>query len=163
MEPAPDHRCRRVYLSGGMEYAANEGRDWRSTIQEWLERRLCCTVFNPNLESENFFRTHAPGVDFRALKLKDPLKFKELVARVVDIDCREIAERSDYVVCLWDEAAMRGAGTKGELTLARFFGKPVYMVTHIPLTEIPGWVLGCTTELFPDFTGLQSFLSTGDD
>lgn len=163
MGTSPDHRCRRVYLSGGMEYAADEGRDWRSTMQEWLEQRLSCTVFNPNLESEQFFHIHAPGIDFRSLKLRNPEQFTELVTRLVDIDCREIAERSDYLICLWDEAAMRGAGTKGELTMARFFGKPVYMVTQIPLTEIPGWVLGCTTKIFPDFPGLQSFLSHRDE
>ena len=76
----------------------------------------------------------------------------------MDHDCREIAERSDVVICYWDESAMRGAGTKGELTMARFFGKPVYMVTTLPHTEIPGWVLGCTTEFFPSFDQLKTFL-----
>ena len=37
---------------------------------------------------------------------------------------------SDCVICLWDEGAARGAGTKGELTIARYFGKPVYLVTR---------------------------------
>ena len=54
---------------------------------------------------------------------------------------------------------MRGAGTKGELTMARYFGKPVYMVTAIPLQDIPGWVLGCTDRIFPSFEALQQFLS----
>lgn len=152
------HRGRRVYLSGGMEYAANEGRDWRLKLQEWLESRLGSSVFNPNLESQHFFESHAPGIDFRALKQSEPERFQELVSHLVDIDCIEIAERTDYVVCYWDEGAMRGAGTKGELTMARFFGKPVYMVTSFPFTEIPGWVLGCTTMIFPDFESLKAFL-----
>jgi hypothetical protein len=153
------HYGQRVYLSGGMEYAANEGRDWRQQMQEWLQSEMRSAVFNPNVESKRFFESHAPDVDFRALKGSDPERFQELVSHLVDIDCMEIAEHSDYIICYWDDGAMRGAGTKGELTMARFFGKPVYMVTAIPFAEIPGWVLGCTSKLFPDFDTLKAFLS----
>ena len=44
-----------MYLSGGMEYAANEGRDWREMMQRFFEDELGWTVFNPNRESERFF------------------------------------------------------------------------------------------------------------
>ncbi len=159
--PTRKHHRRRVYLSGGMEYAANEGRDWRTRLQEWLEGTLECTVFNPNHESERHFRTRHPGVDFRGLKSMDPETYRRIAAELVDIDCREIAERTDYVVCYWDEAAMRGAGTKGELTMAKYAGKPVYCVTAIPQAEIPGWVLGCCTQFFPGFDELKTFLAGG--
>jgi hypothetical protein len=153
----------RVYLSGGMEYADNEGRDWRQAMQEWIETELEWTVFNPNRESDDFFRTHYPSIDIRSLKSTNTLKYKEVVEKLVEIDCREIAERSDLVVCYWDDSAMRGAGTKGELTIAKHFGKPVYMITSIPLMEIPGWVLACTTDIFPTFDDLYPFLrSLGD-
>ncbi len=148
----------RVYLSGGMEYAANEGRDWRRAMQAWLEGNLAAEVFNPNRESQEFLAAHYPELDFRALKRKDPRHFQSIVARLVDLDCREIATRSAYLICYWDEGAMRGAGTKGELTIARYFGKPVYLVTTIPLPDIPGWVLGCTDRIFPSFEALQAFL-----
>ena len=162
MTPPSSRNGRRVYLSGGMEYATNEGRDWRSTLQEWLEKNLEAVVFNPNQESQKFFDRNYPNLDFRALKRKDPLQFQSVVAQVVDLDCREIARRSEYLICYWDEGAMRGAGTKGELTMARYFGKPVYMVTTIPLPEIPGWVLGCTDRIFPSFEALQRFLLSPD-
>jgi hypothetical protein len=154
------HQHRRVYLSGGMEYADDEGRDWRAQLQQWLESELDCTVFNPNQESQKFFETRYPDVDFRALKHDDEIRYREIVGQLVDLDCREIAERSDYVICYWDQAAMRGAGTKGELTIARFVGKPVYMVTAIEFGEIPGWVLGCTQNIFPDFESLRQFLAS---
>jgi len=150
----------RVYLSGGMEYASNEGRDWRSTLQEWLERELGCSVFNPNHESARFFAAHYPAVNFRRLKKENPSLFTTIASGLVDLDCAEIAERTDLLICYWDESAMRGAGTKGELTIAKFFKKPVYMVTEIPREEIPGWVLGCATELFPSFEALKEHLRT---
>jgi hypothetical protein len=149
----------RVYLSGGMEYAAGEGRDWRRELQTWLEAELSCSVFNPNAESEAFFRSRYPDTDFRALKTEDLDAYARIAAELVDIDCREIAERSDYVICYWDESAQRGAGTKGELTIARVSRKPVYMVTSMPHASLPGWVLGCTTTIFPSFEALKEFLA----
>ena len=149
----------RFYLSGGMEYADDEGRDWRRSVQEWLERECGATAFNPNIESDRLFTTRHAGVDFRRLKTGDPDHYRRIAAELVDIDCGEIAERTDAVICYWDASAMRGAGTKGELTMARYFHKPVYMVTTIPFAEIPGWVLGCTTAMFRGFEELKSFLT----
>ena len=151
----------RYYLSGGMEYASDEGRDWRGALQTWLESELRATIFNPNIESDRIFKTRHAGVDFRALKSSDPALYRKIAAELVDIDCREIAERSDVVICYWDASAMRGAGTKGELTMARYFGKPVYMVTAMPETEIPGWVLGCVTRMFGGFEELKECLGAG--
>jgi hypothetical protein len=150
----------RVYLSGGMEYAHDEGRDWRKNMQEWLERTLRCEVFNPNEESERFFRTHYPAIDFRALKFEDLSRYREIAARLVELDCTEIASHSDMVICYWDESAMRGAGTKGELTMAKHCGKPVYLVTSLPHNEIPGWILGCTTQMFGSFDELKKYLQS---
>ncbi len=148
----------RIYLSGGMEYASNEGRDWRRAIEEWLTCDYGCSVFNPNQESDRLFKTRYGGVDFRRLKHEDSERYRSIVAELVDIDCHEIAERSDLVLCYWDASAQRGAGTKGELTMARYFGKPVYLVTTIPVTEIPGWVLGCTTRIFSSFDAVKEEL-----
>jgi hypothetical protein len=150
----------RVYLSGGMEYASDEGKDWRNTLQDWLEQELHFSVFNPNLESARFFAAHYPAVNFRMLKKDNPELYQAIASGLVDLDCSEIAERTDLVIVYWDEAAMRGAGTKGELTMAKFFKKPVYMVTAIPREEIPGWVLGCTTKVFPSFEALKHHLTT---
>lgn len=151
---------RHVYLSGGMEYAANEGREWRETLETWLVSTLGWSVFNPNHKSDEFFRTQYPGVDIRGLKNTDTGQYKKIVERLVELDCSEIADRSDIVICYWDDSAMRGAGTKGEVTIAKHFGKPVYMVTRIPMNEIPGWVLACTTHVFTTFEELRLFLQS---
>jgi hypothetical protein len=147
-----------VYLSGGMEYASDEGRLWREEMELWLQRELGWTCFNPNHESERFLQLHSPGTDFRDLKRSDPKRFRELVRQIVAIDCRAVAEGSDLVICYWDESAKRGAGTKGEITVARYFNKPVYIVTSIAEADIPGWVLGCATEIFPGFDAVRKFL-----
>lgn len=151
---------RRVYLSGGMEYADGEGAGWRNEMQTWLENSLGHSVFNPNVESDRFFATHHPSVNFRTLKTENVENYRRIIEKLVEIDCREIAEHSDYVVCFWDEGAAKGAGTKGELTIAKYFRKPVYLVTSFQLHELPGWVLGCVTRSFTSFDELRAFLST---
>jgi hypothetical protein len=148
----------KVYLSGGMEYAQNEGADWRNDLEEWFRNTLGHDVFNPNRESARYLAPRIHGVDFRMLKTRNVRRFVELVAGIVDLDSREIAERSDYVVCYWDHSAQRGAGTKGELTIARYFHKPVYMVTETNPDNIPGWILGCTDRMFGSFEELKKFL-----
>ncbi len=145
-----------------MEYAAGEGRAWRASLQEWLERSLDASVFNPTVASEEHFRTRHPGVHFRTLKETDPDTYRAIAAELVALDCREIAERTDFLICYWDESAMRGAGTKGELTMAKYFQKPVFLVTSMAQRDIPGWVLGCTSRLFPTFDELRAFLTSGE-
>lgn len=150
----------RVYLSGGMEYSEGEGMEWRQHLQSWLETQMNHEVFNPNVESEKFFGQHHPGVDFRKLKFEDTDRYTAIIRNLVDIDCSEIASRSDYLICYWDEGAAKGAGTKGELTMAKYFRKPVYLVTSYPLHDIPGWVLGCVTRTFRNFNELKEFLGS---
>lgn len=149
----------RVYLSGGMEYADGEGAQWRTQLQEWLEKELGHEVFNPNVESSRFFAAHYPSVDFRKIKFENIQLYQKIARSLVEIDCQEIAQRSDYIICYWDEGAAKGAGTKGELTMAKFFNKPIYLVTSFPLHDIPGWVLGCSSSIYPNFTALKEELS----
>jgi hypothetical protein len=148
----------RTYLSGGMEYAVKEGIDWRKMMEDWVKGELEHSVFNPNSESEKYLKRRLPKDNLRQLKFSDIEKFQNAVRGIVRIDSSEIAKRSDYVICYWDRSAKRGAGTKGELTIARLFNKPVYMVTRMRKTSIPGWVLGCTSEIFRSFGELKVFL-----
>lgn len=148
----------RAYLSGGMEHARNSGSGWRSRLHKWIEEELGHEAFNPAVVSEQYLRKHYPGVNQKRLKQTDLKKFQRLVSSLMQLDCQEIADRTDYVICLWDDSAQKGAGTKGELTMAKYFGKPVYVVTEMRPVEIPGWILACSTRLFSNFYELKAFL-----
>lgn len=148
----------KAYLSGGMEHARNAGAGWRSRLQRWIQKELGHQVFNPSAVSDRYLKKHFPGVSQKRLKRTDLRKFQKLVSALLMLDCREIAHRTDYVVCLWDESAQKGAGTKGELTMAKYFGKPVYLVTSMKPADIPGWIIACATRLFVNFDELKVFL-----
>lgn len=129
-------------------------------MEQWIHGALGHEVFNPNRESELFLAKSYPNGNFRELKKSDVGKYTALVRKLIDLDSHEIAERSDYVVCLWDSSAQRGAGTTGEVTMARFTAKPLYLVTSMDLEEIPGWILGCSTDVFSSFDELKTFLQS---
>ena len=54
------HKVVCAYLSGGMEYAKNEGIDWRSDMEYWIRKNLNQKIFNPNSESEKYLRKALP-------------------------------------------------------------------------------------------------------
>jgi hypothetical protein len=141
-----------------MEFAKGEGADWRRVTEDWVRMNLGHSAYNPNKESDEYLAKAYPAGRFRDLKVENIDRYTEIVRELIDRDCSEIAERSDYLICNWDESAQRGAGTKGELTMARYVGKPVYMVTQMNHQDIPGWVLGCASRIFGSFEELQNFL-----
>jgi hypothetical protein len=141
-----------------MEFAKGEGADWRFALEDWIRKSLRHVVFNPNRESEKLLSRRLRNGSFRDLKRENLERFKAIVREMIDLDSREIAHRSDYVICYWDESAQRGAGTKGEIMIAKFVEKPVYLVTEMKPHDIPGWVLGCTTRIFASFDELKQFL-----
>jgi len=149
----------RAYLSGGMEYAPREGANWRRMMGDWLRENLSHSAFNPTVESARFLgRLGYTKHGFRALKSGNLKVYQRLVSRIVDRDSREIVRNASYLICHWERSAERGAGTKGEVTIAKFFRKPVYVVTRVEPEKIPGWVLGCATLMFSSFDDLKFFL-----
>lgn len=141
-----------------MEYAENYGGDWRREIEVWLNKKLKHKCFNPVKASEEFLTSRYPGIDFRETKSENLEKHRQIAKEIVKLDSQEIILRSDYVICFYDESAQQGAGTKGEITVAAIFGKPVYLVSGMEIERIPSWVLGCSDQIFNDFDSLKSFL-----
>jgi hypothetical protein len=148
----------RAYLSGGMEHAKDRGASWRFSLERWLLKYLSHESFNPVRASDEFIAARYPGIEQRRLKEDNPDEFRALVSQIIAIDLHAIAHQCDYCICCWDPSAQKGAGTQGEITLAKFLAKPVYLISEMPLKHIPGWVLGCSTIVFSDIPQLKKFL-----
>ncbi|MBI2681828.1 MAG: hypothetical protein HYX26_01165 [Acidobacteriales bacterium] len=146
----------RVYLSGAIEYAPGHGRAWRARITPVLES-LGHSVYDPALDAKKNL-TDEELADFRSWKMTDLPRFQQAVRKIIAWDLDWIAHRTDFVVCYWDEHCGRGAGTQGELTFAHRQDIPVYLVAGMPLEQISGWILACSTEVFQDFDALQQYL-----
>jgi nucleoside 2-deoxyribosyltransferase len=146
----------RVYLSGAIEYAPDHGRAWRAAVTPFLES-LGHVVYDPardekkNLSDEE--RQH-----FRKWKSTDLPRFQQTLRKIIAYDLDHIEQKTDFILCYWDQYAQRGAGTQAELTVAHRLGIPVYLIADMPIVEVSGWILGCSTRVFADFEELKGFM-----
>ena len=146
-----------VYLSGSIEFSDDGGRGWRRELTPFLTGTLGHEVYDP-AEDEKKNLTDEEAANFRRWKTEDPERFRQVVRKIIDWDLDWVEQKADYVICYWDAAAVRGAGTQAELTAAYRRGIPVYLVTGLAREEISGWILACATEVFPSFDDLKSVL-----
>jgi hypothetical protein len=147
-----------AYLSGSIEYSPDYGKSWRAEITPFL-RDLGHDVYDPALDEKKNLEDHEVR-DFRYWKTIDLPRFQSTVRKIIAWDLDWIEHKSDYLICYWDHAAARGAGTQGELTYAHRLRLPVYLVLGMPREQVSGWILGCGTEVFENFEKLKQFLGS---
>ncbi|MCX7716910.1 MAG: hypothetical protein N2111_00705 [Candidatus Sumerlaeaceae bacterium] len=146
-----------VYLAGAIEFAPDGGRAWRRDMAAFLQDELGLPCYDPCVEEMSPL-TPEERAGFRHWKSADRPRFLPVIRRIIDQDLDMLLQRTQFVVCLWDEHARGGAGTAGELTLAYRMGIPVYMVLAMPPASASSWILGCATEVFADFDALKAYL-----
>ncbi len=145
-----------VYLSGSIEYAADFGKNWRAEITPFL-RQLGHTVYDPAADEKKNLSDEEVR-EFRRWKTTDLPRFQATLRKIIAWDLDWI-DRSGCVICYFDDAAARGAGTQGEVTHAHRAGIPVHLVLGMPQDKVSGWVLGCASEVFGDFEQLRKALT----
>ena len=146
-----------AYLSGSIEYSPDYGKSWRADITPFV-RGLGHDVYDPALDEKKNLDDEEVR-EFRKWKGTDLPRFQATVRKIITWDLDWIEHKSDYLICFWDEAAARGAGTQGELTYAHRLGIPVYLVLGLPQEKVSGWILGCASEVFERFDQLKVFLA----
>lgn len=145
----------RAYLAGAMERAPDRGRAWREAVTPVLAG-IGHAWFNP-CEEEIVVLSHEERTEFPRWKAAGDPRFLPLMRRIVEYDLAALAA-ADYVICLWDEHAQWSGGTPSEVTVARLWGKPVYVVRDLPLADMSSWVQGCATRIFESLDELFDFL-----
>ena len=148
----------RVYLSGAIEYAPDHGRAWRAAVTPFLES-LGHVAYDPALDEKKNL-SEEERRHFREWKSTDLPRFQQTVRKIIAYDLDYIELKTDFILCYWDQYSQRGAGTQAELTVAFRMGLPVYLVAGMPLSDVSGWILGCSTQVFTNFEDLKSFMQT---
>ena len=146
-----------AYLSGAMEYAADEGSGWRLDMTSWLSAQLGHNVIDP-VEESRLLMLQENSSDYRTWKESDTERYRQFVRKCVVRDIRAVTEEVDYIICLWNANVLKGAGTHGEVTLAFQHNVPVYLVNQIPLRDLSGWIMACSSEIFNNIGELKAFL-----
>ena len=146
-----------AYLSGAMEHVADEGAGWRSDMAQWLKSELGHDVIDPVITSQALVEKNN-AQDYRDWKTSDPIRFVEFVRKAINLDLENVMEQADYVICLWNENVFKGGGSHGEVTMAYYSGKPVYLISELANDDLSGWIMSCSTSIFTEITDLKSFL-----
>jgi len=149
----------KVYLAGAIEAAPDGGTTWRYAVTKFLREELDWSVFDPSLHEQDFLSDEEKN-KFRQWKATDIKRFRPVMEKIIDRDLDQLLNKSDAVICLWDEHVIQGGGTHGELTLAYEHKLPVYLVLGMPIEKVSSWIIGCTTEVFENFDQMQKYLVT---
>lgn len=146
-----------AYLSGPIENAENDGANWRASITPWLKDEIKHDVFNPVLATRKII-SDLTNTQFREMKDTNPKKYKNLIRQIIDIDIKAVVEESDYLIVNWNKSVFRGGGTHGEITLAYYLKKPIYLVNHVPIDDLSSWIFSCATAVFDSFDDMKIHL-----
>ena len=148
----------KAYLSGPIENAENDGASWRQDMTLWLKDNLNHEVFNPVLETKSIIGNLNSG-NFRAMKKTDPIKYKNIIREIIKLDLEAVINDSDYLIVKWDKSVLKGGGTHGEVTMAYWIKKPVFIVNSIPIDDMSSWIFSCSDFIFNDFKSLKKKLT----
>ncbi|MAV70967.1 MAG: hypothetical protein CMG04_09660 [Candidatus Marinimicrobia bacterium] len=146
-----------AYLSGPIENAHNDGADWRNDITGWLENKLDHEVFNPVIETKSIIEHHNAN-DFRLMKKTNPNEYKKIIRKIIKVDLNAVVNKSDYLIVKWDKSVFKGGGTHGEITMAHWLKKPIFLVNSLPIDEISSWIFSCSDYMFNNFEDLKKKL-----
>jgi len=147
----------KAYLSGPIENAENDGASWRQNITLWLKDNLKHEVFNPVIETQSIIEHHN-NKNFRSMKKTDPIKYKKIIREIIKLDLNAVINDSDYLIVKWDTSVLKGGGTHGEITMAYWIKKPIFIVNSIPIDDMSSWIFSCSDFIFDDFTDLKKKL-----
>ena len=147
----------KVYLSGAMEFAEDEGADWRNKMTLWLKKNINHTSFDPVINSAKLIENEN-AQNYRKWKISNIDRYSNFIRTCVRQDIHIVKNEIDYLICLWDKNVLKGAGTHAEVTIAFDSNKPVYLVNKLSKKDLSGWIMACSTKIFNDFDSLKLFL-----
>ena len=147
---------KKVYLAGGQQYARDKGVGWRDHITPKLNE-LGFVVFDPTKHEDAVKGKYGDTWEDRCVS---DIGFRfTLGGELIDFDFKILQESSAMLV-YWDESAVRGGGTKSEITWSRQLGIPCYVVLAEGFTihDLPLWPCGGIRDIHNVHTSFESFL-----
>jgi nucleoside 2-deoxyribosyltransferase len=133
---------RKAYLAGAIEQVADRGLGWRREFATALAGIGVDSVI-PNDEEERRLPVRIP----QGMKTKRDLgEFKTIFRQRVILPDLAVMDSCDMVVVRWDGEFI--AGTAHECGHAFMRGQPVLLVTPGAFSEVPDWLLACSSMEF---------------
>lgn len=158
-----------IYLSGGMQFAANLGAAWRVTASEKLKEMRYFPLDITDLDvayNKAHTKITVPEATLERPQLtaEEVLFYKATMRKhFVKTDLDLIEKNSDALIVYYDESARRGAGTVSEAQAAFNLGIPIFLVCEYPseaemFKNVSGWLIALATKHFLNFDDLYAYL-----
>ena len=80
------------------------------------------------------------------------------INKIIKVDLDAVVHKSDYLIVKWDESVFRGGGTHGEVTMAYWLKKPIFLVNKLPIDDVSSWIFSCSEYIFENFEDLKKKL-----
>jgi len=149
-----------IYLSGGMQFAENEGAGWRQYVSVWLKELGyfpldICALDAAYADKYGHFLRDASN------KPEDYLQRKSNIRKhFIETDLQLVVNDSDALIVLYDESVRLGAGTISECQIAYSNDVPVFVVSVWEdwEKEVPGWLQALSTKIFTSFDDLHAYM-----
>jgi hypothetical protein len=141
-----------------MQFAENEGADWRIDISVWLKELGYFPLDICELDKAYAQRY---GHFLRNINTSDDLQRKSNIRKhFISTDLNLVTNDSDAVIIYYDESVRLGAGTISECMIAYQNDIPVFLVSYWEdwQKEVPGWLQALTTRIFTSFEDLQKYM-----
>lgn len=141
-----------IYLSGGMQFAVNNGTGWRKECSlKLMELGFTpCDIANLDLE---YKKVHGPVYldDASTLQYKSNIRYQFIYT-----DLRLVRDNCDAVIAYYDQSFKDGAGSFAECQCAYDNEKPLFVVSDFG--HVPGWLKSLSTKVFYTFVELYAYL-----
>lgn len=147
-----------IYLSGGMQFAKDLGAGWREVCGGKLKKM---GYFPLDITALDVAYSKEHGEMYMPERVEEHLSFKSNIRKhFIQTDLSLIRNMSDATIVFYDESVRLGAGTTSECQFAYNLGQPLFLVSDYPdmHKEVPGWLQGLTTAMFPSFDALHAYM-----
>jgi hypothetical protein len=149
----------KIYLSGGMEKAVQNGLVWRKDCS----KSLTAMGYEPiDIAALDLDYNKAHGKVYMSGDDKDFLQYKSNIRhQFIHTDLKLIIDDADAVIGYYDQSFKDGAGSFAECQCAYDNERPLFVVSA--LSHVPSWLKALSTKLFFSFTELDTYLATLPD
>lgn len=138
-----------VYMPGAMQFTDATDLGWREKIIAALGNKI--NFLDPTSKEFQHATLKASETitlfnNSRLTRKKHTPEFRDAVREIINADLRAVVQ-SQALCAYWTPGASKGAGVKGELTVAAWHNIPVILIVPDEYYEIvPGWTWGCVTD-----------------
>jgi hypothetical protein len=151
----------KTYLAGPIGVTIQDNAiTWRTKVTEGLEK-LNIETLNP-MGEKGGDRLGNGRTKMKEAVANGNLQFiKEYVSKTVIPPDLNMVENSDFItVYIPIDNGYEICGTYGEITLAFYLNKPVYVMTDRCLkpSELPCWLVGCSTTIFNNWNDYYNYI-----